>query len=134
LAETRGGALKPLDAKSFFIPGSLLRAKVDNRQPLAYGLRDQVDVFFNRSQTFLPARDGASVGRVAWFEGRDLLRSGWAVGQERLAGTIAVADVDVGKGKLFLMGPEVVQRAQSYGTFKFLFNALLYGPAAAGAR
>jgi len=29
------------------------------------------------------------------------------------------------------MGPEVTQRAQSYGTFKFLFNGLLYGPASA---
>ncbi len=48
---------------------------------------------------------------------------------EKLAGTIAVADVDVGKGKLLVMGPEVAQRAQSYGTFKFLFNALLYGAA-----
>jgi len=32
------------------------------------------------------------------------------------------------------MGPEVAQRAQSHGTFKFLFNGLLYGPAAAEAK
>jgi len=51
------------------------------------------------------------------------------VGQEQLAGTIAVADIDVERGKLFLLGPEVVQRAQAYGTFKFLFNALHYGGA-----
>lgn len=120
--------MKPLDTKSFFIPGSILRARVDNRQPLAYGLPDQVDMFFNRSQTFVTA-NATPYGQVSWFEGRDLLRSGWAVGQEKLAGTIAVADVDVGKGKLLVMGPEVAQRAQSYGTFKFLFNALLYGAA-----
>ena len=71
---------------------------------------------------------------MSWFEGRNLLRSGWAVGQEKLAGTIAIADVDVGSGKLFVMAPEVAQRAQSYGTFKFLFNGLLYGPAAAGQK
>ena len=39
---------------------------------------------------------------------------------------------DIGKGKLFVMGPEITQRAQSYGTFKFLFNGLLYGPAVSG--
>ena len=122
------GAAKALDTKSFFIPGSILRARVDNRQPLAFGLPDQVDIFFNRAQTFTPVAGGAGFSNVSWFDGRDLLRSGWAVGQEKLAGTIAVADVDVGKGKLFVMGPEVAHRAQSYGTFKFLFNALLYGP------
>jgi hypothetical protein len=135
LAETKDGALKALDTKSFYIPGSLLRARVDNRQPLAYGMPAEVDVFFNRSHTFLPAAGAAAgtVDRVSWFEGTKLLRSGWAVGQEKLDGTIAVAEVDHGRGKLFLMGPEVTQRAQPYGTFKFLFNALLYGPAATAA-
>lgn len=124
------GKLESLDSKSFYIPGSILRARVDNSQPLAYGLPETVDIFFNQAQTFVPT--GAAAGgfsRISWFEGRDLLRSGWAVGQEKLAGTIAVADLDVGKGKLFVMAPEVAQRAQSYGTFKFLFNALLYGGA-----
>jgi len=32
---------------------------------------------------------------------------------------------------VFLMGPEVTQRGQSHGTYKFLFNGLFYGPAAA---
>jgi hypothetical protein len=30
------------------------------------------------------------------------------------------------------MGPEVNMRAQPHGTFKFLFNAIFYGPAVAG--
>jgi hypothetical protein len=134
LSETKEGVLKGLDTKGFYIPGSVLRARVDNRQPLAYGMPEEVDIFFNRSQTFRPADGAAGVRKVSWFDGTKLLRSGWAVGQERLDGTIAVADIDLGKGKLFLMGPEVTQRAQPYGTFKFLFNALLYGPAETGAR
>ena len=44
----------------------------------------------------------------------------------------AVVDADVGKGKLFLMGPEVNMRAQPHGTLKFLFNAIFYGPAVTG--
>lgn len=125
------GKLQSLDTKSFYIPGSILQARVDNRQPLAYGMPQAVDIFFNQAQTFVPT--GAGVGTfntISWFDGRSMLRSGWAVGQEKLAGTIAVADMNIGKGKLFVMAPEVAQRAQSYGTFKFLFNALLYGGAA----
>jgi hypothetical protein len=89
----------------------------------------EVDMFFNRSQTFLAAGEATGVRRVSWFDGTKLLRSGWAVGEEKLAGTTAVADVDIGRGKLFLMGPEVTQRGQPHATFKLLFNALLYGPA-----
>lgn len=128
-SQTVNGESRPLDTKIFFIPGSVLRARVDNRQPLAYGLPEEVDMFFNRSPTFVTAAGSGSARPVSWFQGRSLLRSGWAVGQEQLAGTISVADVDVGRGKLFVMGSEVVQRAQAYGTFKLLFNAVHYGGA-----
>jgi hypothetical protein len=30
----------------------------------------------------------------------------------------------VGRGKLFLFGPEIAFRGQPHGTFRFLFNAL----------
>lgn len=128
-SRTENGESRPLETKEFFIPGSVLRAQVDNRQPLAYGLPTEVDMFFNRSPTFVPASGTGTATPASWFLGRSLLRSGWAVGQEQLAGTVAVADIDVGRGKLFVMGPEIVQRAQAYGTFKFMFNAVLYGGA-----
>ncbi|MCJ2185742.1 M14 family metallopeptidase [Novosphingobium beihaiensis] len=120
------GEEQALSTRDFYIPGSILKARVDNRQPLAYGMPSQADVFFNRAQTFVP--DGsAAIAPVAWFEGRDVLRSGWAIGQEKLAGTFAVADIPVGEGRLMVMAPSVAQRAQPYGTFKFLFNGLLLG-------
>ncbi|MDP2213603.1 M14 family metallopeptidase [Phenylobacterium sp.] len=132
IAQQDGDRLAALPTKEFFIPGSVLRAKVDNRQPLAYGLPQEVDVFFDRSPTFRPKAGAAGVTPVAWFGDEAPLRSGWAVGQERLNGAVGILDIDLGEGKLFVMGPEVTQRAQSYGTFKFLFNGLLYGPAVAG--
>jgi hypothetical protein len=119
---------KPLPRTDFYIPGSLLRVAVDNSRPLAFGAPREMDVFFDRSPAFKPA--GAAP--IAWYPQGDVLRSGWAVGQERLAGAAAVVEADLGRGKLFLMGPEVAQRAQSHAAFKFLFNALQYGPAATG--
>ena len=41
---------------------------------------------------------------------------------------MGVVDASYGKGKVFLLGPEVAMRGQSYGTFKFVFNGLEYGP------
>jgi hypothetical protein len=116
---------------SFYSPGALLTAQVDNGQPLAYGMPSSVNVFYDNSPIFRPSV-GAGVSKVAWFEGDKVLKSGWAFGQEHLNGMNAVLDVAVGKGHVFLMGPEVTQRAQPAGTYKFLFNAIYYGPAAAG--
>ena len=134
VAKKDGDKLTALTTKEFYIPGSVLRAKVDNRQPLAYGMPQDVDVFFDRSPTFNLKASAPGVAKVSWFDTETPLRSGWAVGQEKLKGSTAVLDIDLGKGKLFVMGPEVTQRAQSYGTFKFLFNGLLYGPAVSAQR
>jgi hypothetical protein len=42
---------------------------------------------------------------------------------------IAAAEVPVGKGKLFLLCPEVTFRGESHGTFPLFFNAIYYGQA-----
>ncbi|MFD1787907.1 hypothetical protein ACFSC3_10000 [Sphingomonas floccifaciens] len=126
------GTLTTLAKTDFYIPGAIVQASVDPRQPLAYGMTPKVDLFFDESQPF--RLDGGAGNRVAWFDSAKPLRSGWAVGQEKLQGTIAVVDIDLGRGKLFAMGPEVTQRAQPYATFKLLFNGLLYGPAIAASR
>ena len=59
----------------------------------------------------------------------DSLASGWAWGQQYLAGGAAVAESTIGEGKVILYGPEVAFRAQPHGTFKLLFNGIYYGSA-----
>jgi hypothetical protein len=44
-----------------------------------------------------------------------------------LAGGIAIADAQLGEGHIILYGPEIIFRAQPHGTFKLLFNGILYG-------
>jgi hypothetical protein len=117
---------KPLTAEKFYIPGSLLKAKVDTSNPLAFGMPEQTDVFFDNSPVF---KLGEGVTPVVRYSGKDVLDSGWAWGQKYLDGGVAIADGNVGEGKVVLLGPEVAFRGQSHGTFKFLFNALYYGSA-----
>jgi len=136
-----------LPNEKFFVPGSVLRVAVDNAAPLGYGFGREVDVFFDRSSVFRlefgnsacpqPCRPStelavtlsASKGRraqvVAWFDTATPLRSGWALGQSHLEGTAAIVDAPLGRGRVVLFGPEITFRAQSHGTFKFLFNAIL---------
>ena len=42
-----------------------------------------------------------------------------------------VLEASVGKGKVFLFGPEVTFRGQPHGTFKFVFNGIYLGTATA---
>lgn len=130
----KDGRSVPLPRTEFYIPGALLTATVDPTQPLAYGLPDKVDLFFDSSPVFrLTAPDAG--GTPVRFAGTNLLHSGWAWHQERLNGAAAALDLPVGKGRVFLFGPEIALRAQTQGAFKLLFNAIYYGAAApAGAR
>jgi hypothetical protein len=104
---------------------------VDNTNPLAYGLENQVDVFFNNSPVLRLAPNATLQGvkPVAWFAAKEPLRSGWAWGQEYLQGGTAAVEVALGKGKVLLFGPEITFRGQPHGTFKFLFNSIYYGGA-----
>ncbi|MBI4474495.1 MAG: peptidase, partial [Acidobacteria bacterium] len=123
------GRVTSLPSTKLYIPGSILQARVDNTNPLAFGLGERVDFFFDNSPSFKlkPEAVAKGVKPVAWFDQPKPLRSGWAWGQKYLQDTIAVLDANVGRGKLFLYGPEIAFRSQPHGTFKFLFNGIYYG-------
>jgi hypothetical protein len=114
-------ALANLTRRDFYVPGSLLRARVDNAKTLAYGMPEYADFFFDGSPAFR-VKPGADV--IAWYDGAEPLRSGWAWGQKVLENTAAVVEVNVGKGKLVLYGPEILFRSQPHGTYKLLFNGI----------
>jgi len=126
------GTERPLTREVFYVPGSVLRMRVDNMTPVGYGFEPDVDVFFDQSPVFhLESRQAR---RVAWFMGQTPLRSGWALGQSFLDGGVTAIDAQLGRGRVLLFGPEITFRAQSHATFKFLFNAIYYGSAVASAR
>jgi hypothetical protein len=125
------GKDRSLPREKFYIPGSLLKANIDNTNPLAYGMPSQVDVFYDNSPVFKMAPDSEQkkTSSVGWFSGPNVLDSGWAWGQQYLDGGTAVAEASVGEGKVMLLGPEVAFRAQPHATFKLLFNGLYLGSA-----
>jgi len=125
------GKPRALPQDKFYVPGSLLKISVDNTKPLAYGMPDKVDVFFDGSPVFKMGPDAQQkhTESVGWFSGPEVLDSGWAWGQQYLNGGTAIAEAAVGEGKVVLLGPEVAFRAQPHGTFKFLFNGVYVGSA-----
>jgi hypothetical protein len=121
-----GFAERPLPAEKFFIPGTLLEARVDTSNPLAYGMDEKTMIFFDHSPAFRlqPEAQLKGVKAVAWIDSPSSLRSGWAWGQQYLDQAVEVIDAPIGKGHLMLFGPEITWRAQPHATFKLLFNGI----------
>jgi hypothetical protein len=124
--KTASGQERELPREKFYVPGSVMEVKVDNSLPVAAGLPEKVNVFFDENPVFTLGADAATKGvkAVAWYDSPHTLRSGWAWGQQYLDKGVAVAEATVGKGKLYLFGPEITFRGQPHGTFKFLFNGI----------
>jgi hypothetical protein len=117
---------QPLPETKFYAPGSVLRAHVDTTSAVAAGMKTDTDVFFDNSPVWTLGPDAAARGikAVAWFDSKTPLRSGWAWGQAYLDQGVIAIDAPVGQGRLLMFGADILQRAQPYGTFKFLFNGI----------
>src|SRR5262245_32959585 len=124
-------------SKEFWSPGSTLRVRIDNTNPLAYGMPTEgLAVFLANNQAYevLPTSYNERVERIVTFAERDILQSGWLLGEDALARKAAMVSVEVGQGKVALIGFRAQHRAQTHGTFKLVFNALLSGPDSRGTQ
>jgi Zinc carboxypeptidase len=114
--------------KDFWSPGSTLRMKFDNANPAAYGMPSEgVGVFLQGNLAFdiTPGEHNEHYEVIASYADRDVLQSGWLLGEQNLAKKAAMVVAHQGSGKIVLIGFRPQHRAQTYGTFKLLFNALV---------
>jgi hypothetical protein len=130
------GVSRQVPNEKFYVPGSVLSAAVDTGLPIAHGITNPVDVFYDNSPVFRLEPEAAQKGirPIAWFSTATPLRSGWAYGQSYLEHGILGIDAPVGRGRLFLLTPEITFRGQPHGTFKFLFNGIYLAGQGQGGR
>ncbi len=118
-----------LPSKEFWSPGSTLRVRFDNRHPLAFGMpRDGYALFLAGSQAYEVTSSSPNVEIFATFVDRELLQSGWLLGEGVIAKKAAAASVAHGEGRIVLLGFRPQHRDQTHGTFKLVFNALFTAP------
>jgi len=118
----------PPQPPPFWCPGSTLRMKVESAGPLAYGMSAEgLVVFMQNSPAFeiVPSEHNERYETIVRYADRDLLESGWLIGEETLAKKAAMVSAQLGQGRVVLIGFRTQHRAQTHGTFKLLFNALL---------
>jgi hypothetical protein len=117
-------ATRDLPEQELYVPGSILNGLLDISHPLAFGLPARIAFWSEQSPAFdvEPGR-----GRVVVrYPEESILASGWLLGEKHLKGKAALVDVPVGSGHVVLFGMRPQYRAQSYQTFKLLFNTLAY--------
>jgi hypothetical protein len=128
------GTERHLPTSKFYVPGSVLMAKFNNEDPLAYGMPSDGYIFFDSNPVFdLDPSARIQAHRVAWFGSKAPLYSGWAVGQQYLENGELATEASVGQGKLVLIGFEATFRGTPHSTFKLLFNGLYFGSATPAA-
>ncbi len=62
---------------------------------------------------------------IVTYAERDILQSGWLIGEENLAKKAAMIAAKYGEGTVVLIGFRTKHRAQTHGTFTLLFNVLI---------
>jgi len=115
--------LEGVAAKDFYIPGSILQIAIDNTNPLGFGSKPEVPVFFEQSPVF---KVTGSAQSIATYTTDHPLLSGWLLGGQYLRGASALVELKQGQGRVILFGFRPQYRAQSEVTYKIFYNALLY--------
>ena len=109
-------------SSDFFCPGSIISIGLDRSQPLARGVAPTLDAYFINSSAF--ETTDASVRVVARYAKENVLRSGWLLGEDKLKGRVALAEIPLGKGRIVLFAFRPQHRGQTWGTLPLLWNSL----------
>ena len=120
-----------LPSRTFWSPGSTLRVRFDTTHPVAFGMpREGFALFMPGSQVYevTSTTNSQDVEIFATYVERDILQSGWLLGEQVIAKKAAAVAVKHGGGKVVLLGFRPQHRDQTHGTFKLVFNSLLNGP------
>lgn len=127
--------LEGVRSSDFYCPGSIVRLAVDTANPFARTMDKDTDAYFINSSAFeidsksgpipFTAAAGSLAPRVIARYARDsVLRSGWLRGEDRIKDKIALAEVQMGKGRIVLFAFRPQHRGQTWGTFPFIWNAI----------
>jgi len=101
---------------------------VDNQDPLAWGMPAETALYFSEAGAFRTSAPAlASVERriVARFAAEPPhLLSGFLSGEHLLDNAVCAVSFRTGQGRVAVFGGRILNRAQTFATFKFLFNAV----------
>lgn len=116
--------LKNVKRKDYFAPGSIFRIHLDKSSPLTFGMKNEAAIYMSSPVALTLKSYNREIKETGMYDNNHLLLSGWVVGEDKLYNKVALAEIPVEKGVAILYAFRVQHRAQTFGTFKLLFNAL----------
>ena len=119
--------VEPLETSEFFVGASILQVDVDQSHPVMAGTAARSRIFVDRSPVFTTLEGFKGSAMATYQQAGSPLSSGYMLGEKYLNGYAAALDVRHGEGHVILLGFRPQWRGQTFGTFKILFNAALYG-------
>lgn len=120
------------DLDTTLVPGTLLKAMLSPEHPVNIGMPLRAELMNVLNNAYAPGRGAEGLRVIAHYADEPLVASGYASGESRLRGHLAAFDVSMGMGRIVVLGFRVQHRAQTWGTFKMLLNAIFLaasGPA-----
>ncbi|MEE4197994.1 MAG: M14 family zinc carboxypeptidase [Bacteroidales bacterium] len=107
--------------------GSLLKINLRPEHPITFGMPPQTGVFHRSSPVFATWQPYFDVDRrvIGTFPEKNILMSGYAENEEKLAGKSSIVWLKKGKGQVILFSFNPQFRASTPATYKLLFNSLL---------
>jgi Zinc carboxypeptidase len=114
--------LEGLKSSDFYCPGSIVSLDVDNKHPIASTVSSTLPAYFINSSAFVSTDPNVHV--IARYAKDRVLLSGWLLGEDRLRGQIALAEVPLGKGRVVLFAFRPQHRGQTWGTLPLIWNAI----------
>jgi len=126
-------AVADLKSTEFFLSGSLVEMITDPSHPIMAGMSARADVFVDQSPVYT-VTEGFRGRALAKYESHGSpLVSGYLLGADHLHGFASGLEVQHGKGRVVLLGMRPQWRGQPFGTFRILFNSMLYSAEIAAA-
>jgi hypothetical protein len=110
----------------FFSRGSIMEVESDDAHPVMAGMPERAKIFFDGSPVFTAEEGFEGSALLKYQEAGSPLLSGYLLGEEHIQGYAAALDVRYGEGHVVLLGFRPQWRGQPFGTFRALFNSVLF--------
>lgn len=124
LVEDGKGGRRRATRSEFFIPGSLIQVRRHSGHLITTGVPQDPVVMFRRSPVLRVLKGDQLEVLLSYPQQGELLRSGWAIGEDRLRGLAAAIEVPRGDGKLYLFAADLIYRGQGEAGMKLVLNAV----------
>jgi hypothetical protein len=115
-----------LRPEEFFLRGSIVEVQVDTAHQVMAGMPEKAAVFVDSSPVFETDQTFRGSVLARFQDSGSPLLSGYLIGESHLQGKAAALDAQVGDGHIVLLGFRPEWRGQPFGTFRVLFNSVLY--------